>query len=156
MTSRPATVLLALIAGLTSLTAWADRTLLTGEGLQVLVPDSNVWCTDRAAVVIRAARAGDFADESRLQRLLGGVRAVLSVECPAAQTILMLGTVGATTDIVYRANARAANDWRLVTEIAPPVAQPAAPPPQPARPTAPPAPTKKSTTPKRPPRFLTT
>jgi SpoVK/Ycf46/Vps4 family AAA+-type ATPase len=133
VTTRAPSVLLALLAGFTSLTAQADRTLLTGEGLQVLVPDDG-WCGDRAAVVVHASRAADFADEARLQKLLGGVRAVLSVECPAAQAILMRGTVGASPELVYRASARAADDWRLVTEIAPQAAQPT-----PAEPAAPPA-----------------
>ena len=71
----------------------AERTLLTYEGVQAVVPDSDAWCSARAEVVCAAHPPVDFESEARMQKLLGGLRAAMSFECPQAQAVTLVGTV---------------------------------------------------------------
>lgn len=111
--SRVVVAFVALLPG----TVLADRTLLTDGSIQAMVPDSNVWCGERAGIVLRGSAATDFDDAQRLQRLLGGLRAALSFECPEAQAVTLVGTVGDA--ITYKATASAANGWRLARDSLP-------------------------------------
>jgi len=94
--------------------ASADRVLLKYEDLQALVPDGTGWCSAQPTVTLRGQSAADFTDTARLQKLLGGLRAALSFECPQAQQVNLVGRVGDAD--VYKASAAAANGWALVAE----------------------------------------
>ncbi|HET6472704.1 MAG TPA: AAA family ATPase, partial [Pseudomonadales bacterium] len=134
-------LLLGVVSIVAASTASADRTLLTYEHIQAVVPDTKAWCSAKAGIVLRGAADSDFTDSVRMQKLLGGLRAAMTFECPEAQSVTLVGTVG--NAIVYKATAAAANGWALVPETVPAAAAPPieAPPPTMAPPTQVEAPT---------------
>ena len=98
--------------------ASAERVLLKYETLQALVPDGTSWCAAESTVTVRGQSAADFADNARLQKLLGGLRAALSFECPQAQQVTLVGRAGDA--VVYKGTAAAANGWALVADASSP------------------------------------
>lgn len=120
--------------------ALADRVLLTDGDLKVTVPDGDAWCRNEAGVEMQAGSPAVFQDEGRLTRLVGGLRAALSFECPQATAIRMVGTVGGRS--VFDATAAQFSNWQLsyrqgsLSPNAPATAQPA--PAAPAPPATPP------------------
>ncbi|MDB6061140.1 MAG: ftsH 2 [Verrucomicrobiaceae bacterium] len=99
--------------------AHADRTLLTHEGIEAKVPDGSAWCSKNAGVVLWANKADDFLDTELIQKLLGGLRAALSFECPEAEKVTLVGALNSSGTPIYKATASAANNWQLVVEKSP-------------------------------------
>ena len=80
---------------------------------QVAVPaDKDQWCGDTAKVTITGQSVDQFIDNQPvIERVVGGLRAVLSFECPQATTIQIAGVVGG--QVFYQASASAARNWQL-------------------------------------------
>jgi len=111
-----APILVAAVAIAAALPAAAERVLINYQGLQAAVPDGNAWCTAQPTVAVHGKTAADFADTARLEKLLGGLRAALSFECPQAQQVTLVGSAEGAD--VYKATAAAANGWTLVAQTA--------------------------------------
>lgn len=81
--------------------------------LKVMVPPEQAdWCGTTANITIVAQSADQFTQEaSTVQRIVGGVRAVLPFECPGASKIQVTGKVQGQP--LYQAYALAANNWAL-------------------------------------------
>lgn len=105
--------------------ALADRVLLTYEGIQARVPDGDGWCNDSAGIVLWSNSANDFLDAERLQKMLGGLRAALSFECPQAKLVTLVGALNGGNTPIYKGTASVANGWQLVAERLPQIAAPA-------------------------------
>ena len=113
------------------------RTLVTHADLTAVVAEEFV-CAGRVNVGVLGKSEAAFAGERRaLQRLVGGVRAILGFECKGVEDIVLVGVVDGRE--VWRGLVSAKNGWVLVSlpaQAAP--AQPPSPPPaekapQPAR-----------------------
>ncbi len=134
-------VKLALIAVLLGPTmALAARVLLTDGQLKAEVADGSDWCQAETTVVLRSADTSAFRDEARLARLVGGLRAALSFECPQATSLHMRAALadGSTFDAV----ATQADGWQLSYRsgsVRPGAVEAPPPPPPPAAPVQTPA-----------------
>ena len=80
---------------------------------QVLVPtDKTQWCGETAKVTITGQSVDQFVDNQPvIERVVGGLRAVMSFECPQATTIQIAGVVDGQA--FYQASASAARNWQL-------------------------------------------
>lgn len=113
--------------------ARAERTLLSGNGIDAVLSDESDWCGDTVSLVLRTDDASAFeGDRLDLQRLLGGLRAVLGFECPAVRTVLLTGEVSGTTVFNGRIGESAGWTLEVLEPAAAPVAVAGAPAPAPA------------------------
>lgn len=69
-----------------------ERLLISHAGMHAYVNGSG--CSQAAALEVRSNNPADFdGARAELQRLVGGARAVLSIECPGIARITVKGTV---------------------------------------------------------------
>jgi hypothetical protein len=96
----------------------ADRSLATYQGFSATVPEDNSWCGPVATINVAAPAALGFdGSEDKLSKLTGGLRAIISVECPVAKSIRLLGSVDGQQ--VYEGLASAESGW-VLSETVPP------------------------------------
>jgi hypothetical protein len=97
----------------------AERVLMRRAGLVARPPDG--WCPDRGTLFVDAADAAAFSgDRVELRRLLGGLRAILPLECPQLQGLRIVGRVGGAR--VAALETGPVTGWQLREAGPPPVA----------------------------------
>jgi hypothetical protein len=107
--------------GILLLLAWpgaaqAEERLLVQEQQYLVVTDQAAKCGDPVAITIRAADEQIFAPASeRLQRIVDGVRAMLSFECARIPRLDVVGEVGPESRPVYRGVAGDTTGWLIET-----------------------------------------
>ena len=103
-----------LAAGGTPLSAAAlsAPTLLAYKEFRVLQPLGS-WCRTSTSFVVAAknTRAFNSSNQITLQKLLGGLRAILGIECPKVRQIRLVGVVHHAR--VYEGTAGASGGWIL-------------------------------------------
>lgn len=105
----PALFLLALLAGPVLPASAGERTLLRHAGVEVRVAEDD-WCAAQVTLRIHGRRS-TFTDQALLDKLYGGIRSVLGMECAEARRLQLLGLVGGRE--VYAAQAAASDGWQL-------------------------------------------
>jgi len=105
----PALFLLALLAGPVLPASAGERTLLRHAGVEVRVAEGD-WCAAQVTLRIHGRRS-TFTDQALLDKLYGGIRSVLGMECAEARRLQLLGLVGGRE--VYAAQAAASDGWQL-------------------------------------------
>jgi len=100
--------------------AQAERLLLRDGQLQAYVPEGSGWCAPEVNITLRSSDPGDFRDTTKLQTLLGGLRAALSFECPAVTALRLSGSTPAGEAFLARAGE--SGGWNL--EVLAPVSAP--------------------------------
>ncbi|GAA0533498.1 hypothetical protein FHS83_002938 [Rhizomicrobium palustre] len=76
-------------------------------------------CKQEMHYALRAASQEVFLSQvSKIEVFLGGLRGALSVTCPAAQKIVLIGYIG--NDFYFAGTAEAKNDWKLIALSAKP------------------------------------
>lgn len=88
----PALFLLALLAGPVLPASAGERTLLRHAGVEVRVAEGD-WCAAQVTLRIYGRRS-TFTDQALLDKLYGGIRSVLGMECAEARRLQLLGLVG--------------------------------------------------------------
>ncbi len=80
---------------------------------KVMVPqEKSAWCGPVANITIVGQSGDQFTqNELVIQRIVGGLRAVMSFECPEATKIQLTGSVN--DQPLYQAYATASNNWAL-------------------------------------------
>lgn len=96
-----------------------SRLLMSHVGMEAYLQALDCRSNNVAAVEVRSSDPGAFDGERiELQRLIGQVRAVISIECPSIQRITAKGTV---SNQLYFAGATDKSwGWRIVGLYAPP------------------------------------
>lgn len=111
----------------------AERVLMRHGSLVARVSDG--WCAAEGTIYVDAADPAAFAgDRLELQRLVGGLRAILPLECPRLQGLRIIGRVNGQPVQILQAAAQ--TGWQLQVAGGPPqaTAGPAAKPPLPGSP----------------------
>lgn len=107
----------------------AERQLISGDNILVVADDG--WCGKEVDITIVSAQPEQHYTGSliEVQRLLGGLRAVLPFECPEVSKISFTATDGARTPVL-EGSISESSGWRLteVWEVEPPVQVAEAPP----------------------------
>ena len=117
--------------------AEAARKLASYGSVTAYVPD-DMSCSDTVAVwMIASDKAAFEGDRRAVQRLVGGIRAVLGIECPDAsvKTLQIVGQVN--RKMVWKGVAAATTSWAVVSlepEPAPAPPTLAKSPPEPSKP----------------------
>lgn len=94
------------------LRAHAARKLATHVGITAYVPD-DFACGEQVGVRIVSKKRGVFEGDRRaLQRLIGGVRAILGFECSKIRDIQLIGQVAGS--VVWEGVVSENNDWVVV------------------------------------------
>lgn len=84
---------------------------LSGGGFQVLKPSGH-WCRKNVTFIVKSRHRQDFSTTSvALQKMLGGIRAVLQIECPITAHIHLIGKTDGRK--VFRGYADASDHWVL-------------------------------------------
>ena len=91
--------------------AHAERVLVSKGELQVVIPNESGWCGESVKLDFRAQDAHTFESTATIQKMVGGVRAIMSFECPQAQEIVINGIAGGET--VWMGKADNAQNWVL-------------------------------------------
>lgn len=90
-----------------------EQALVTTPEMKAVVEDRPDWCGPRVDVAIRTSEVKWFrGDRVELQRMLGMVRAAMSVECPEAASVRLTGLVDDV--FVFGGEASSEADWILV------------------------------------------
>ncbi len=113
---RPAVVaLIALPIALAGVAgpAAADRVVLKSrDGVRVILPDGAPKCAPAMVFVVESAQPELFSGElTELQRIVGGLRAIIGIECPTVERFALTGVVG--EEVFYAGRASADGGWRL-------------------------------------------
>lgn len=96
----------------TSGNVYAERQLAKHKEFSALL-DTGQECDDNMTVVVKHPDQLAFVQQKvDLQRLLGGVRVSLSMECPQAKELVILGK--ASNEIVYKGVFSSETDWVLI------------------------------------------
>ena len=87
-------------------------TLLAYKGFRVLRPLGS-WCQTSTSFVVttKSTHAFGLSNRITLQKLLGGLRAILGIECPKVRQIRLVGVVHHAR--VYEGTAAASGGWML-------------------------------------------
>ena len=95
-----------------SAAALSAPTLLAYRGFRVLRP-LGFWCRTSTSFVVatKNTRAFNSSNQITLQKLLGGLRAILGIECPKVRQIRLVGVVHHAR--VYEGTAGASGGWIL-------------------------------------------
>jgi hypothetical protein len=92
--------------------AQAERLLLSHQDLKAFAPD-NAVCSSTYQVNVLAPDAEMFSErKTDVQHLLGGLRTIMSIECPQTKNLLIIGYVKGRE--VYRGVASETGNWVLV------------------------------------------
>src|SRR5262245_44303150 len=92
--------------------AQAERLLLSYQGLKAFAP-GNAVCGSTYQIKVLAPYSEMFSEgKANVQRLLGGLRSIVSFECPQTRNLMIMGYVAGRE--VYRGVASEADDWVLV------------------------------------------
>lgn len=96
--------------------AAAERQLGHYGGLTAVAPQ-DFTCDSEATVIVRALDESAFGgDQIALQKLLGGLRVMLGIECPRLETITIVGEAGGK--VVYQGAAGSNDNWLLKQKTA--------------------------------------
>ena len=89
--------------------------LLSYGGFQVLKPVGR-WCHQDVSFSVLSQHRSNFTVKNTvLQKLLGGIRAILAAECPAVKRIHLVGQAHGIK--VYSGSASAADNWLLKSSL---------------------------------------
>lgn len=103
----------------------AERKLADLQPFSAFAP-AGFACGKEVTVTVRAPEEAVFArNRVELQKLIGGLRAILGFECPNAtiSNLVVVGEAGGRQ--VYRGSATASDDWRLTDIRTSPAVSPA-------------------------------
>lgn len=91
------------------------RQLMENDGLRATI-DPSFKCSDSISLSIDTQNINEFqGDGTKLQKLMGGVRAALSFECDKIERINIVGKVNSET--VYHAYVQSQDNWRLTNSV---------------------------------------
>lgn len=95
--------------------AHAERALISSGGFSASLADGT-GCADAMAVRVTTEESGMFVEaRGELQKLLGGLRAVLGFDCEGVERIDLEGVAAGA--VAYRGHASADGGWRLVDAV---------------------------------------
>lgn len=96
-----------------------NRLLMSHAGMEAYLQVLDCRSNNIASVEVRSSDPGAFDGERiELQRLIGQVRAVISIECPSIQRITAKGTV--SSQLYFAGATDKSWGWRIVGLYAPP------------------------------------
>lgn len=92
--------------------AKAERVLVTKNNISVVIENEQSWCSKSVDLAFRSDNPAVFSgDRAEVQKILGGLRAIMGFECPQVEEILLRGQVGGSE--VFRGNSSKSNGWIL-------------------------------------------
>lgn len=96
--------------------AHAERVLVKKNDVQVVIEDEKDWCKNKKAnLAFRTSNPTLFkGDREEFQKIIGGVRAILGIECPMAKTIIIKGI--SQGKLVFRDQITKSNNWALTNQ----------------------------------------